>query len=96
MGVLGAIRSVSSSTFTFGLTDNVVECDTTSNAITGTLPTAASSTGKNYVISIIAGANSATISAHAGELIAGTLSWTVNSIGSALSVISDGTGWAFT
>ena len=71
--------------------DYVVLVDATAGAITITFPTAASSSGKGWVIKKIAGANSVILDADGVELIDFAQTYTLIDIGESLTVHSDGT-----
>lgn len=96
--VMGGVRwavTTKTASYTATDTDVVILCDTTTSAITITLPAASGRSGKFYVIHRKAGTtNSITIDPNASETIDGATTITVpTAAGSSKWIFSDGTSW---
>ena len=88
-----SIKTVTASE-TLDLFDDTVLVDTTSGDVTLTLPTAASSTGKQYSVTKSAGAsNDAIVDPNGAETIGGETSIKLPSIGDRITFQSNGTSW---
>ena len=93
-GSVSAKTNTVSSDYTIGSTDYFIKVATGDVDRTLTLPTAASSTGRIYVIKKVdSGTGHVVITATGFDLIDATTTFSITAPFSALSVISDGTGW---
>ncbi len=95
-GLSGTTNSISSSTYTLDstTTDYIVYTNSTSNAITLTLP--APTNGRILVIedkSGTAGTNNITVDPHASETINGKSSFVISQNYGSIRITSDGTNW---
>lgn len=87
------VNSVSSS-YVITSTDAVVLADATGGAVTVTLPTAASITGKVYTVKRInSGSNNVTLATTGGQTIDGATTQVMTIQYTSLDVISDGSNW---
>lgn len=91
--IIGA-TATSTATYTVLATDEVLKFDTTSNAITATLPTAIGIQGKVYTLKRISGsANSVTIATTSSQTIDGITTYTLSAQWKYVTVISDNANW---
>ncbi len=80
--------------YTLVSTDDVVLADTTSTAITLTLPAAASNTGKQFIIvKTNSGTNLVTLDGNASETINGQTTLKMGAQYASIKIISNGTNW---
>ena len=97
IGALAALGPIATKTASYTLTasDSVVVFNTTSGAMTATLPTAVGSAGRQFTIKKLGGstANPLTIATTAGQTIDGAASEIISVAGGFRALISDGTNW---
>ncbi len=79
--------------YTVLITDDLVICDTSSNNVTITLPTAVGNTGKQFYIKKISSAFRCFIDGDAAETIDEELIQVLNSKHTSVTIVSDGTNW---
>ena len=85
-----------SSAYTASVADSIIGVDTTSSAVTITLPSAGAIAGKVYIIADEggnAGTNNITVATEGSETIDGSSTATINSNYGALRIYSDGTNF---
>lgn len=87
------IRTVTTTADDVEQHDSVILLDTTSNAVTLTLPPAADTEGRVYIFKAIDITNTATIDGNASETIDGATTYVFTSADEAITIISDGTNW---
>lgn len=89
----GSVRSITTSSAVQS-GDYLILADSTSGAITVSLPTAAIVAGRIFVIKRInAGANNVVIDPAASETIDGALTYTLSAQWNSVTIISNGTSW---
>jgi hypothetical protein len=72
--------------------DRMIFADTTSNSVTIYLPSATTTTGREFIIQrVVAGANPLTVQAYTGETVEGSGSVTLSAAGDTITIISNGT-----
>ena len=72
--------------------DRMIFADTTSNGITIYLPSATTTTGREFIIQrVVGGANPLTVQAYTGETVEGSGSVTLSAAGDTITIISNGT-----
>lgn len=95
--LIGGVKDVSTETgtATLTLTQNIVLADSSSAAFSITLPTAVGNLGKEYTIKYTDSgyANAVTIDGDGTETIEGDTTTTIDTLGEALHIISDGANW---
>jgi hypothetical protein len=70
----------------------MIFADTTSGSVTIYLPSATTTTGREFIIQrVVAGANPLTIQAYTGETVEGSGSVTLSAAGDTITIISNGT-----
>lgn len=90
------ITSVSTN-YTALLSDDLINVDCTSGAVTVTLPAAATSSGKVFSIrKVDQSTNLLTIDPNSTELIGGQSTWQLIGINQVLRIVCDGSGWIIT
>jgi hypothetical protein len=90
----GPATPVTTANYSLLPSDNTIEANATSNAITLTLPNATTSTGKSYlIIKTDATANTVTVNTTASQTIDGTASRVLSGQWNVIDVRSDGTNW---
>jgi len=85
-----------SSAYTASVADSIIGVDTTSSAVTITLPSAGAIAGKVYIIADEggnAGSNNITVATEGSETIDGSSTATINSNYGTLRIYSDGTNF---
>lgn len=96
-GITYPRTAVTAATYTVLVTDYYIGVDSTSNAITLTLPAAATAgPGKTYVVKDEGGqaaANNITIDGDGAETVDGTATFDLNSPYAAVTVYTDGSNW---
>ncbi|MEO5365772.1 MAG: hypothetical protein H7831_05355, partial [Magnetococcus sp. WYHC-3] len=78
---------------TLGEGHGVVPVNTSSGAVTLTLPSAAASAGRVYTVVLVGGNNSITLAAGGSDTLGNGTSVTLDTSAPAMSVISNGTAW---
>jgi len=91
--VAGNVRTVTAASVTGSVDDSLVECDTTSNDITYTLPDAALMAGKLLQIAKTVAGNTLTVAAAGGQLVNGAASITYTAVNATGVFQSSGTGY---
>ena len=72
--------------------DRMIFADTTSGSVTIYLPSATTTTGREFIIQrVVAGANPLTVQAYTGETVEGSGSVTLSAAGDTITIISNGT-----
>jgi len=87
-----AITTITSATYTVTASDYCIIADTSSNAITVTLPTAVGIAGVEYVFKCVSAVNNLTIDGNAAETIDGSATKTLTNLQFA-KLISNGSNW---
>jgi hypothetical protein len=95
-GLKMAQRTVTAATYTAVVTDYTILCDTTSNSITISLPTAVGNKGLTYEIKKTVAANTLTIDPNGAQTIDGSATIAITAQHEALVVRSDGANWVRT
>lgn len=85
--------SAKTANYTLVTTDDVIACDTSSNDITLTLPTAVGNTGKQFFIKKIAVEFSCIIDANGAQTIDDELTQTLRTKHTSVTIVSDGANW---
>lgn len=88
-----APTTTKTSNYTATAADYTIRCDSTSGALTITLPTAVGNTGKLYNIKKVAGGNNVTIATTSSQTIDGSLTIVIQNTYDTITVQSNGTGW---
>jgi len=91
-GVKRKVTTQTSATLTLDATHHIVLCDASSNAITITLPAAASHNSREYYIKAIDATNLVTVDANGTETIDGKLTKTL-ALNSTMKIINNGSNW---
>lgn len=74
-------------------TQTYYRVNTTSGAVTATLPTAVGISGRVYVFKLINGSNTFTIDPDGGETIDGASTWSTTTLYAKVTIISNNTNW---
>ena len=88
-----AAQAVTAATYTVGTDYNLYFCDTTDNAITLDLPTAASITGEIIAIKLVDATNALTIDPDGAETLDGASTRVLSILNDFVIIASDGTNW---
>lgn len=86
------IRTVTT-TYTALSTDHIIVCDAAGGSFTITLPTAASSTGKQYIFKKLNSGNTVTVKGNGSELIDGSNTVSFTAAYKYITVVSNGVKW---
>ena len=92
-GAVNLTPLVKTTNYTLSATDDLLLCDTSSNNITLTLPTAVGNDGKVFYIKKIASAYVCTLDANGSQTIDGELTQTLLTNYTAVTLVSDGANW---
>jgi len=92
-GVTRKVTTQTTATLTLDATHHVVLCDASSNAITITLPAAASHSGREYYIKATNTTSSVSIDTNGSETIDNNSSTRTLALYSTMKIVSDGTEW---
>lgn len=79
--------------YTATTSDDVILCNTSGGAFTITLPAAASSTGKRFIIKLTTAGNILTVDGDGAETIDGSLTKQMGTAGDFIDIVSDGSNW---
>lgn len=74
-------------------TQTYYRVNTTSGAVTVTLPTAVGISGRMYIFKLINGSNSLTLDPDGAETIDGATTWATTTLYAKVTIISNGTNW---
>ena len=85
--------STKTSAYTITATDSVILANATSGAVTITLPTAASISGRQYTVKKIDAVNNVTLATTSSQTIDGSTTQVITSQYDSITVVSDGTNW---
>lgn len=96
VGIFNGVRltvAAKTGAYTATTSDSIITGDTTSAGFTVTLPTAASVTGRIYIIKKIVAANTLTVGTTSGQTIDGVTTQALTAQWAVLRVASNGTNW---
>ena len=79
--------------YTATVNDGVILVDTSSGAVTITLPTAVGNTGKRFTIKVIDATNTTTVDGDGTETIDGATTQSLSTLWKVIRIISDGANW---
>ncbi len=93
--VFGGIGATKTTTYSMLITDDIVRLDTTSGSFTATLPTIASSYGKQLSVKWVdnGSSNAPTVKGNGSELIETANTLVMNSPGDVIKFWNNGTNW---
>jgi hypothetical protein len=79
--------------YTLTETDDIILVDTSAEAVTVTLPSAAEDAGRKYTVKLNTAGNDLTIEPTGAEQINGGANLMLEEVGQSVQLVSDGTGW---